>query len=653
MAVTLTISIDVNSQSVANNTSNVTVGVRASWTGGSYNQLQKSGWVTIDGTKYTFTSSFNDSQTTSGTKLLYSKTLNIAHESDGTKTVECKASYTTGVSSGTIGASASKTLTTIPRKSTLSVANGTLGTSQKLTITKQATSFTHTIVAKCGDNSTTVCTKSSSTSINFTPPLSWASNNTSGTTVSVKYTITTYSGSTNVGSNSYTKTCTIPSSVKPSCKVTVSDATSCYSTYGAYVKGQSKFKIVVTPTEAYGSDIVSYKVSANGSNYTSNSFTTDVLKSSGTLSVSATVTDKRGRTSSTATVSVTVLNYSAPVIGTFTVGRCNENKEANDQGAYVIVNYGYSYSSLDGKNSCKATLKYKKTSVGTYTIPSDFPTTATGSYVFPAETGSSYDVALVVTDELTTSTKTTSASTAFTIMHWSSGGRGMGIGKVAELEDVLDIGMQTRFAGGILYPIIKAGTDLNTINTPGFYVGENVSTNPYENCPLTSGTFTLEVISGGDNGQVTQRLTRCHKTYPTVYERTFYTNDWGSWYGGWIFPTLTSAFAVYADNDDNAPRCRKHGQIVEIRGAVAPTTAIEGGTENHVIFTLPDGYRPVSNVYVVCQGSGICTWLLSVMPGGDVRLARYRNGDGYTTAAAKTETSDGTWLPFQVTFIAD
>ncbi len=653
MAVTLTISIDQNSQSVANNTSNVTIGVRASWTGGSYNQNQKSGWVTINGTKYTFTSSFNDNKTSSGTKLLYSKTLNIAHNSDGTKTVECKASYTTGVSSGTIGASASKALTTIPRESTLSVANGTLGTSQKLTITKQASSFTHTIVAKCGSSSSTVCTKSSSTSVNFTPPLSWASNNTSGTTVSVTYTITTYSGDTNVGSNSYTKTCSMPASVKPSCKITVSDATGCYAKYGAYVKGQSKFKIVITPTEAYGSDIDSYKITANGTTYNKSSFTTDVIKSSGTLNISATVTDKRGRTSSTTTVSVTVLNYSPPVIGTFSVGRCNEDGSANDQGAYVIVTYGYSYSTLNGKNSCTAELKYKKTTVGTYTVPTDFTPSTKGTYIFPAETGSSYDVAFSATDELSTTTKTTSASTAFTIMHWSSGGRGMGIGKVAEIEDVLDIGMQTRLKGGLLYPVLEADTDLNDIRTPNTYVGENVSTYNYLNCPLTSGTFTLEVISGGDNGQVTQRLTRCHKTYPTVYERTYYTSAWGEWYGGWIYPTLNSTFTTYADNAANTPRYRKHGQIVEIRGAVAPTVDIEGSTDNHVIFNIPDGYRPAAGIYTLCQGSGTATWLLSITSGGDVRLARYRNGDTYAIAAAKTESSDGSWLPFQVIYLAN
>ena len=122
MAVSIVIDITQNSQSVANNTTNVTVKVNAKWTGGSYNLLEKSGSCTIDGTKYTFTSPFNTGRTTSGSCNLYTKTLNITHVSDGTKTLYVSASYTSGVSSGTVVASTGVNLTTIPRKSTLTNA---------------------------------------------------------------------------------------------------------------------------------------------------------------------------------------------------------------------------------------------------------------------------------------------------------------------------------------------------------------------------------------------------------------------------------------------------------------------------------------------------------------------------------------------------
>lgn len=652
MAVSITISIDLNSQSIANNTSNVTVGVRASWTGGSYNLLQKSGWLTIDGTKYTFTNSFNDKQTTSGTKLLFEKTVNVTHSSTGTKTLACSASYTSGVSSGTVAASASKVLTTIPRKSTLTASNGTLGTAQTLKVTRQASSFTHTITYTCGSASGTVCTKSSNTSISWTPPLSLASQNTTGTSVSVTFTITTYNGSTSVGSNTKSITCSIPSSVKPSCSVSVTDATDIYNTYGAFVEGLSQFKVTVTPTKSYGSDIKSYKTTANGSTYTSSSFTTGVLLSSGSLTVSTTVTDKRGRSGS-ASVTKTVLDYSVPVISKLTVRRCNENGTDNDQGEYVQVIFSASVTSLNNKNSASYILKYKKTSDAGYTtIPfSDYTNTysvTNASYIFPANSSSSYDVELDVKDSHNTSSRVTTASTGFTLMHWGVSGDCMGIGKIAELTGTLDIGLQTRLYGGLIYPILEPNTDLNDIQTAGFYAGENVSNYNYANCPLTSGTFTLEVLSMGNNGQVMQRLTQCHISAPTAYERTYYKSaGWGEWFGGWVYPTIGSKFTIYSDTGGSAPACRKDGRIVEVRGIVKPVSDIAGGTDMHTIFTVPVGYRPNSPVYTVCQGSGNCTWLLRVNTNGAVDFSRYRNGETTTTAAA------GTWLPFQVTYFAN
>lgn len=657
MAVSISLSITQNSQNVASNKSNVTVKVTASWTGGSNNRVvnasgvpQAKGWVKIDGTSYDFASTFNDSVTNSGSKVICTKTVDISHNSDGTKTLACSASYTTGVSSGTVTASASKTLTTIPRKSTLSVGNGTLGSAQTLTVTRQASAFTHTITAKCGTASTTICTKSTSTSISFTPPENWANQNTTGTSLSVTYTITTYNGTTSLGSNTYTKTCSIPNTLefKPSCKISVTDATSYYNTFGAYVRGYSKFKVTVTSTPAYGSNIVSHDTFVDGTSYKTASFTTDVIKSSGSLGIVARVTDKRGRTSIPATKTINVLDYMPPNITRLNVGRCDEDGKSNDQGECILVSFEYAIADLNGKNRVSSSgLEYKKSSDSEYTPAENFDLSK-GKYLLNADTGSSYDIRLTVTDDLSTTTKTTSASTAFTIMHWNADGNGMAIGKVSELPWVFDVALETRLSGGLSYPILEPGTDLDECHTPGFYAGENVSDFNYINCPLTSGTFTLEVLSMGDNGQRMQRLTQCHIRSPIVFERMYYKSaGWGDWYGGWIYPTIGSEFAVYAsDGVGSKPACRKDGRLVEVRGIVKPVVDIAGGTDMHTIITVPEGYRPNSPVYTICQGSGNCTWLLRVNNSdGTVALSRYRNGGETATASA------GTWLPFQVTYL--
>lgn len=353
------------------------------------------------------------------------------------------------------------TLDTIPRKSTLSVGNGTLDTPLALTVTRKSTNFSHTIVAKCGSASTTICSKSKSDSITFTPPLSWASQNTTGTSLSVTYTITTYNGDTSVGSNSYSKTCSIPAKVAPSCKITVEDANGYLSTYGAYIKGKSRFKVVVTPTTSYGSAIASYSTTANGSTYTSASFTTGTLKSHGTLTIKATVKDKRGR-SGTASVSLTVWNYAAPSITKLDVRRCNSDGTANDQGEYVQVTFSGKATSLENKNTVTYTLYHKKTSDGSFTTVSlpDYTgqySVSNATYIFPAETGSSYDVRFAVKDAFSTVTSNTSASTAFTIMHFSAGGTGIGIGKVSESENLLDIGIPVIFREGVVTKLLWSG----------------------------------------------------------------------------------------------------------------------------------------------------------------------------------------------------
>lgn len=498
-----------NSQNITNNTTNVTVKVFFYRTNTGYTTYG-SGTVycKINGTEYTASVDSDDKITNSGI-YLFSKTLNISHDSDGTKDLAVYAKISHSQFDQTSYKGDSVALTTIPRKSTLSVENGTLGTEQTLTVTRKSSSFTHTIVATCGDQSKTIVSKSTDTSIEFTPPLAWASENTTGTSVSVTYKITTYNGSTSVGSNSYTKTCSIPSSVKPSCSVAVTDPMGYADTYGGFIKGLSKFKVVVTPTTSYGSAIASYSTTANGSTYTASSFTTGVLNSSGTLTVKATVKDKRGRSGS-ASVSKTVLDYSAPSVSKLTVGRCDADGTANDKGEYVKVTFSGSVTSLNNKNTASYVLKYKKTSETTY--PADQTITfddyandysvTDASYIFKADTGSSYDVLLEITDDFDTASRNTSASTAFTLMHFSKGGTGLGIGKVAEEEGLLDIGIPVRIKSEwvdlTLSSSFKAYSD-NLANHPRYKERAGIVTVKGAVSPITEFTSSTEgvVIASG------------------------------------------------------------------------------------------------------------------------------------------------------------
>lgn len=515
MAVTIGVGYSLNSQSITDNTSNVTVVVNVKWTGGSYNKLQKSGSLTINGTKYSFTSSFNTGQTTSGTQTIYSKTVTISHNSAGAATLTCSASYTTGVSSGTISGSFSKALPTIARASTLSASNGTLGTAQTLTVTKQNSSFVHTITYKCGSATGTVCTKSSDTSISWTPPIDLANQNTTGMSVSVTFTVTTYNGTATVGTATKTISCAIPSGeVAPSVSFSVADPTGNWDKYGYPVQGLSKLTITINATGKYGATIKSYSGTANGESFKTKTYTTGVIKTTESIykGISVTATDSRGCAwSSTIYSSTTTLAYTQPVIEKLTVHRCNEDGTENEQGEYVLVTYSATVSFLNNKNSKVFTLKYKKTSESTYTevqLNSSSYFVRNATYIFAAESGSSYNVELDVTDDFATTKRATTVSTAFTMMHWKADGTGMGIGKLAEESNLLDIGLDTRFNKPVYgkalgldrLPAIPSNSDLNDYMEPGCYaVQSNAIAETCTNIPVERAG-RLEVWSATGEG---------------------------------------------------------------------------------------------------------------------------------------------------------
>lgn len=448
MAFSISISITQNSQNIAKNTSNVTVKVNASWTYGTWSCENMSKWVKINGTTYYFSDTdLNPNQTTSGSATLYTKTLDIAHASDGTKKLDVSASVATTTSSGTQTASASKTLTTIPRKSSISsVTASALGSASTIKVTQQSTSFTHTITYKCGTATGTVCTKSSSTSISWTPPTSLASQNTTGTSLTVTFTIETFNGSTSLGTNTWVSYAyTIPNNdtFKPTVSLSVADVYSYRTTYGAYVQGKSKLDIGITATGKNGATVKSYTTTIDGKTYSTNSITTPALSGSGTLTIKTTIKDSRGFTNST-TWDVDVLAYAAPKFTSATVTRTDANGNASASGAYLTVNFGSEITSLNSKNSAAYTVKYKKTSENTYSSATTLTSytgnfaVSGGKYTFAADTGSSYDVMLTAIDAFSSIEKQLSGASISKFMSWL-GNRGVAFGKVAELLDRFEV----------------------------------------------------------------------------------------------------------------------------------------------------------------------------------------------------------------------
>lgn len=399
----------------------------------------------------------------------------ITHNTDGSKSFSVSVQAAVYGESVNCTGSKSFTLNTIARASTLTASNGTLNTAQTLTVSRQSTSFTHTITYKCGTASGTIATKSTSTSISWTPPLSLATQNKTGTSVTVTFTIETFNGSTSIGKKTKTITCSIPASVKPTVSLSVSDGANYLSIYGKYIQKMSKIKVTVTASGSQGSTIESRKTTANGNTYTAASFTTDVITSSGTLTISTTVTDSRGRTA-TASTSISVLAYSPPQISALSVYRDSNNDLAVKFSAKVT-----SFTGASKQNTATYLIQYKKKTDTAYTAvtaSAQANNFSFNNYVYTisgTDKNSSYDVIVVAQDSFASTNMTASGSTTAKLFSIFRKGMGWAFGKVAEKENTVEFGFDASFDGDVYgkayglggLPEIPETSNLNNYTEPG------------------------------------------------------------------------------------------------------------------------------------------------------------------------------------------
>lgn len=403
-------------------------------------------YTTIAGTKQTYTS---PSISGTGTHLLGTVSQTVAHDSDGSKSISMSSVfYIQATLSGTyydsISASATVTLDSIPRASSVSASNVTMGSATTITITRASSSFTHTLTYAFGSTTGTIATKTTSTSVSWTPAVSLANQIPSALTGTCTITCTTYNGTTKIGSKTCTLTLTVPSSVKP----TITSLTAARvdgdvpSSWGIYVQTKSKATLTINGAAgSYGSTISSYSISGGGFTSTSSSFTTGYLNTSGTITFTATVTDSRGRVSSAATVSITVQAYSPPSFTSYLSQRCTSAGTVNDEGTYVRGLVSFSYSTCSSKNTVTGSIQYKKSSATSWTSAGVAFSSGT-AVVFGGgaiSTETSYDIKYTLTDAFTSVSIQDIVSTAAVVMDFKAGGKGVAVGKVSETDNMFEV----------------------------------------------------------------------------------------------------------------------------------------------------------------------------------------------------------------------
>ena len=135
------------------------------------------------------------------------------------------------------------------------------------------------------------------------------------------------------------------------------------NSWGLYVYGKSQAKLTINGAAgAYGSTIKSYSIETNPSigSASASTLTTGILYKTGTITVTAKVTDSRGRTA-TATTSLYIYYYGAPYFTENTAYRCNSSGTRDDAGGtYAYVKSSFSCYTLNGNNSVTGSVIVKQ-----------------------------------------------------------------------------------------------------------------------------------------------------------------------------------------------------------------------------------------------------------------------------------------------------
>lgn len=467
MSVNQTLTLEQIGQSITNNTSKVRIKWTSQQTGSSYNNAPGDKayyYITINGgTETEHTVAFTLPQNT--TKTILDTTLTVSHKADGTGSIKVRTWMDTEISAGVITQTKTLTLDTIPRASSVSApSTGALGTALKITIGRKSANFTDKLYYKIGSKSAVRLTGYDGTAgtYSWTPPISLATNAPNSTKLAATIICETYNGTAYVGRSECTVTLAIPASVVPTLSVSVTDPTGNKTKYTGYLlQLRSKINVAITGTGAQGSTIKSYSIkvgwsAGSGTLYTASAATgtTGLLPYYGTVYVTCTVTDSRGRTA-TKSLSYTVSKYSVPTISAISATRCTQNGTASRTGEYGKVTFTAAITPLSNKNTAAYKVQYREYgSTGLWTEVT--PTIPTAdkyapkniSTIFPADTNKRYTVRVVATDAFSTSNSSMrDISASFVLQHLAKSKSSVGIGRLCDDDKTkaLQVGLDAYF----------------------------------------------------------------------------------------------------------------------------------------------------------------------------------------------------------------
>ncbi len=388
----------VVSQSIDNNTSTVATLLNIDVIGsGSYNTSSVKAGLT-GGSDI----SWGYSTITNGKTLIQGQ-FTCSHASDGTCNAEigCWVTQTFGGSLGytsvwvalpTIARASQPSINTYPNNS----PNITAGTACTIYMNRKSTSFTHKVTYSIGSASGTIANSGVTDNVSWTPSTNLCAQFPNAKSKSGTITVTTYNGSTTVGTKTCTFNLSIPSGSNPTLsKQTVTEQNSYVKAKGESITLQqiSSKSVSVKASAKYSASLS--KVTCNGVSLSNSSGTwSGKLNNLNTGTFTFTVTDSRGLTSSVS-VSTTYYEYAKPQL---TEGDLKREEQTSSIGALTVK--GTYKDVLSNTVTMTYERKVNGASEGQSSIT---PTVSSGSVSYSQSYTdlhytNSYDVVITITD---------------------------------------------------------------------------------------------------------------------------------------------------------------------------------------------------------------------------------------------------------------
>ena len=637
----LNVYVEQGSQSITDNTSTVNWRMTVSRTGAYYTRNQQGDStlsLNLDGRNVHY--SYPTWETSGEEYTLASGSSTISHNADGTKTlpISCTFNPNNGLH-GTITVSASLSLTTIPRSSSVSVSPGVIGSSVTININRQSSSFKHTVRYSWAGKSGTIATNVD-TSATWSIPIDFANdipNSASGTgTIFVD----TYSGNTKTGTQSTTLTASVPANVKPTFTgVSLSDlngaAQNLIPNGNTFIQVISNIKVAFNgAVGSYGSSITGYYAEIVGKNQStsSNSGSLGIMNYHGTIKIRASVSDSRGRWSDTKEVSVTVLEYFAPALS-FSIARTGSTSST----LTVTRNTKVAPLTVAGSQKNSMTLTFKVARLGTTNFQVDTGP-ATGSWTSISNlvnsqanlagtylANQSWVVIATLEDKFTRTEFMVNVATESVVLSYDRSG--VGVNKIRE-RGALDV-------KGDIYandqPIqqhqltrnngisILTKESLDNVLKNGMYYSHSAPDRPRNQ----NGWLLVQVY---DDAQYVVQ-TYWTATTETMLVRYRMDNRWGDWKEiatkddlqrytqgtPWQNLPLQNGWVNHPDYD-KVQYSKTFDGVVYIRG-----TAYKGRTTKEtVIGVLPVGFRPKQTMFVSALNNSYGTAVLGLYSSGNI-----------------------------------